>query len=82
MLQRKEEQLDDQKNNKKKQEEFIPVSNYQTKYQHLIGLETAKEAARKTETNKQYGFGLYFSYNSIFKLVLFMYSIEYKQLSA
>ncbi|KAK7600800.1 hypothetical protein V9T40_008241 [Parthenolecanium corni] len=53
---RKEEQLDDQKNNKKKQEEFIPVSNYQTKYQHLIGLETAKEAARKTETNKQYGF--------------------------
>uniref|UniRef100_A0A1B6D687 R3H domain-containing protein n=1 Tax=Clastoptera arizonana TaxID=38151 RepID=A0A1B6D687_9HEMI len=35
---------------------FVPTSNYKEKYQHLIGLDSAKDAARKTETNKQYGF--------------------------
>jgi hypothetical protein len=36
---------------------FKPAHNYKEKYQHIIGLESAKEAAKKTETNKQYGFG-------------------------
>uniref|UniRef100_A0A224XS18 R3H domain-containing protein n=1 Tax=Panstrongylus lignarius TaxID=156445 RepID=A0A224XS18_9HEMI len=40
----------------KTEEEFVPNSNYREKYQHLIGLEAAKEAARVTQTNKQYGF--------------------------
>lgn len=35
---------------------FKPAHNYKEKYQHIIGLESAKDAARKTETNKQYGF--------------------------
>ncbi|XP_014280169.1 sperm-associated antigen 7 homolog [Halyomorpha halys] len=41
---------------KRKNEKFTPNSNYQEKYQHLIGLEAAKDAARATKTNKQYGF--------------------------
>ncbi|XKL65599.1 hypothetical protein PGB90_009019 [Kerria lacca] len=53
---RKQEQLEKEEYKKKKVETFVPVSNYQTKYQHLIGLEAAKDAARKTEINKQYGF--------------------------
>ncbi|KAL1455067.1 hypothetical protein WDU94_009187 [Cyamophila willieti] len=35
---------------------FKPAHNYREKYQHIIGLESAKEAARNMETNKQYGF--------------------------
>lgn len=35
---------------------FVPATNYREKYQHLIGLDAAKEAARVTQTNKQYGF--------------------------
>lgn len=34
-----------------------PSSNYKDKYVHLIGQEAALEAARKTESNKSYGFG-------------------------
>lgn len=41
----------------RKPEKFVPNSNYKEKYQHLIGLDAALEAAKKTETNKQYGFG-------------------------
>lgn len=41
----------------RKSEEVMPVSNYRDKYVHLIGQEAALEAARKTETNKSYGFG-------------------------
>lgn len=37
--------------------EVIPTSNYKTKYAHLIGEDAALEAARKTESNKSYGFG-------------------------
>ncbi|XP_054273319.1 sperm-associated antigen 7 [Macrosteles quadrilineatus] len=40
----------------RKPEKFVPNSNYKEKYQHLIGLDAALEAAKKTETNKQYGF--------------------------
>ena len=43
----------------KKPKKFVPNSNYKEKYEHLIGRESAKEAARKTQTNKQYGFGKY-----------------------
>lgn len=32
-----------------------PRTNYKEKYEHLIGKEAALDAARKTETNKQYG---------------------------
>ncbi|XP_022191208.1 sperm-associated antigen 7 homolog isoform X2 [Nilaparvata lugens] len=35
---------------------IIPKTNYQIKYQHLIGTEVAKDAARVTQTNKSYGF--------------------------
>lgn len=41
----------------KDEKNFVPVTNYREKYQHLIGLEAAKDAARVTQTNKQYGFG-------------------------
>lgn len=39
-----------------KTKDFVPNSNYREKYEHLIGREAAKEAARKTQTNKLYGF--------------------------
>lgn len=35
----------------------MPNSNYKDKYAHLIGQDSALEAAKKTETNKTYGFG-------------------------
>lgn len=35
-----------------------PNSNYKDKYVHLIGHEAELEAARRTETNKSYGFGM------------------------
>jgi hypothetical protein len=41
--------------NKKPQAE--PAKNYKEKYEHLIGKESALDAAKKTVTNKQYGFG-------------------------
>lgn len=34
-----------------------PKSNYKDKYVHLIGEDAALEAAKKTESNKNYGFG-------------------------
>jgi len=34
---------------------IIPKTNYQAKYEHLIGKEAALGAARKTEANKTYG---------------------------
>ncbi|XP_023022432.1 sperm-associated antigen 7 [Leptinotarsa decemlineata] len=41
---------------KRKSEKFTPNSNYKDKYAHIIGQDAALEAARKTETNKSYGF--------------------------
>merc|ERR1712083_314496 len=32
-----------------------PKTNYHSKYEHLIGLDSALDAAKKTETNAQYG---------------------------
>lgn len=43
----------------KKPEKFKPNHNYKDKYSHLIGTTAAKAAAKRTETNKQYGFGIY-----------------------
>lgn len=40
----------------RKPEKIIPHTNYKDKYAHLIGHEAALDAARKTETNKSYGF--------------------------
>ncbi|KAJ8975840.1 hypothetical protein NQ317_001237 [Molorchus minor] len=42
--------------NKKHEKKFVPNSNYKDKYAHLIGQDAALEAAKKTETNKSYGF--------------------------
>ncbi|KAJ8958924.1 hypothetical protein NQ318_019693 [Aromia moschata] len=41
---------------KKKEKKFVPNSNYKDKYVHLIGQDAALKAAKKTETNKAYGF--------------------------
>lgn len=41
---------------RKRPKKMIPNSNYKDKYAHIIGQEAALEAARKTETNKSYGF--------------------------
>ncbi|CAB3360659.1 Hypothetical predicted protein [Cloeon dipterum] len=40
----------------KKGPETEPTKNYKEKYEHLIGKESALDAAKKTVTNKQYGF--------------------------
>lgn len=37
--------------------EMEPKTNYKAKYVHLIGEDAALDAARKTESNKSYGFG-------------------------
>lgn len=36
--------------------EVEPKTNYKAKYSHLIGEDAALEAAKKTETNKSYGY--------------------------
>ncbi|KAI4465535.1 sperm associated antigen 7 [Holotrichia oblita] len=53
---RKLEQLEVEQELKRKPKKFVPNSNYKDKYAHLIGQDAALEAARKTETNKSYGF--------------------------
>lgn len=40
-----------------KSEIHEPNSNYKDKYVHLIGQDSALSAAKKTESNKSYGFG-------------------------
>ncbi|VVC32052.1 R3H domain,Sperm-associated antigen 7,Sperm-associated antigen 7, R3H domain [Cinara cedri] len=52
-----EEMLDEQKRMmQKRNNQDKPKYNYKEKFQHLVGLEAAEQAARKTETNKSYGF--------------------------
>ena len=41
----------------KKAEKIVPATNYKDKYKHLIGDESAKDAAKQTLANKSYGFG-------------------------
>lgn len=55
-LRREREKAEELEYAKRGKEKFTPNSNYREKYQHLIGLEAAKDAARVTQTNKQYGF--------------------------
>ncbi|XP_050054538.1 SCAN domain-containing protein 3 isoform X1 [Aphis gossypii] len=52
-----EEMLDEKKRMMlKRTNQDKPKYNYKEKFQHLVGLEAAEQAARKTETNKSYGF--------------------------
>ncbi|XP_055621692.1 sperm-associated antigen 7 homolog [Toxorhynchites rutilus septentrionalis] len=56
---RKQQKLLEEERQKKPLKEAeiaVPVSNYKDKYAHLIGQEAALEAAKKTETNKSYGY--------------------------
>lgn len=55
-LQKVEEQQKEE-DRKIKSEAIVPNSNYKDKYAHLIGQDAALEAAKKTETNRSYGFG-------------------------
>lgn len=59
VLQRELEKQEEEAAKIRKKEKFVPQHNYKDKYAHLIGTEAALEAAKKTETNKQYGFGWY-----------------------
>ncbi|XP_017784759.1 PREDICTED: sperm-associated antigen 7 [Nicrophorus vespilloides] len=53
---RKNDKIEEEEYLKRKPEKFVPNSNYKDKYAHLIGQDAALEAAKKTETNKTYGF--------------------------
>ncbi|KAJ1524810.1 hypothetical protein ONE63_009681 [Megalurothrips usitatus] len=54
---RKEKEMQEEKEaSRKRKSEVVPAANYQEKYHHLIGKEAALDAARVTQTNKQYGF--------------------------
>lgn len=60
--------------NARKPEVVVPHSNYKDKYVHLIGQDAALEAAKKTESNKSYGFGNVYSLQFIYRAVLiFLY---------
>lgn len=57
---RKHQKLLDEERQKKPLDEkkvSAPTTNYKDKYVHLIGQDAALEAAKKTETNKSYGYG-------------------------
>lgn len=56
LAQRVEEQQKEEERNAKT-EVVVPNSNYKDKYVHLIGQDAAIDAAKKTESNKSYGFG-------------------------
>ncbi|CAH0556754.1 unnamed protein product [Brassicogethes aeneus] len=53
---REKDKLMEEEYSKGKKEKFVPNSNYKDKYAHLIGQDAALDAAKKTETNKTYGF--------------------------
>ncbi|KAF7271772.1 sperm-associated antigen 7 [Rhynchophorus ferrugineus] len=50
------QKLEAQESDYTERQKVVPSSNYKDKYAHIIGQEAALEAARKTETNKSYGF--------------------------
>lgn len=64
--------LDEQKRiMQKRTNQDKPKYNYKEKFQHLVGLEAAEQAARKTETNKSYGFGKFINrYCNIFVIII------------
>jgi len=51
----KQEEEEEKKRAKGKKEKFVPRTNYKAKYEHLIGSESALDAARVMETNKSFG---------------------------
>ncbi|XP_048752027.2 sperm-associated antigen 7 homolog [Ostrea edulis] len=53
--QRELERLSEEENSST-QKKIIPNSNYKDKYKHLIGEESAKQAAKQTTANRSYGF--------------------------
>lgn len=56
---KKQQQMLEKERQKRPLEEkevATPVSNYKDKYVHLIGQDAALEAAKKTESNKTYGY--------------------------
>ncbi|KAL1497100.1 hypothetical protein ABEB36_008113 [Hypothenemus hampei] len=56
LIKRREQQKLEEIESAKKPKKIVPNTNYKDKYAHLIGQEAALQAARKTETNKTYGF--------------------------
>jgi len=50
----------------KKRKDFVPNTYYKDKYVHLIGKEAALQAAKKTEANKYYGCGKFYSNKTIY----------------
>lgn len=50
------QQQEDEKLDRQPKEEVQPTSSYHDKFVHLIGRESAVEAARKTVSNTSYGF--------------------------
>ncbi|XP_044743531.1 sperm-associated antigen 7 [Chrysoperla carnea] len=56
MERREQEKRNQAIERRRKPEIIMPNSNYKDKYAHLIGQDSALEAAKKTETNKTYGF--------------------------
>lgn len=59
VFQRENQKREDEKELKRKPEKIVPNTNYKDKYAHLIGHDAALDAAKKTQTNKSYGFGKY-----------------------
>ncbi|XP_074655112.1 sperm-associated antigen 7 homolog [Tubulanus polymorphus] len=55
--QREQEKLENelQAKSKRNKDKMVPASNYQERYERLIGKEAAKDAARLTTANRQYG---------------------------
>lgn len=63
-----------------KPSDIKPNSNYKDKYAHLIGQDAAVEAAKKTETNRNYGFGMFITFiariNTLSMNAIFDFSSE------
>lgn len=54
--QKEMEKLEREESMKRQKDTMIPVSNYKDKYEKIIGKAAAKDAAKLTIANKQYGF--------------------------
>jgi len=52
---RQKQEEEEERDRAKKEKKFVPRTNYKQKYEHLIGNESALEAAAVTDTNKSYG---------------------------
>ena len=54
-VKRKKQEEEEEKQRKKNDKNFVPKTNYRSKYEHLIGTDSALEAARDVEAKKSYG---------------------------